>query len=456
MQLRESMNKYWSNEDDKKVSYITERPVRNSRVENVTRRPALGEVSKRPEDEKSAFSPTPALNRRENRVIERPVQVPERGAQRSTFISDDLNEHWQDQGQFAPPPKFAMPDPPAPRPPVPATLEDGYQVHSEHPGDSYSGGRKRGWLILLIILVALLLIGGGAYIFRAQILDLVGDLFGEEVAWKISPTAAPTATVQAAPAYIEPVQTQIKAQTRAEIESVAGGVEMAPYAVTNRNVVMRAVNPGGGVDFYLFAYDDGRLLGYYEGLTEVLPCTDDIFYIGRSPYLITSRGFPLIDLAAFRRTTGGDVRLFPMINGWAMVSDQNQTMFNFVNKDGNLLSDLWFAKAFAFTAQTTLGYVDTGNVADPEHRYALYLLDIDGESTRLSYAADMDGVLEAVSGVALMANGDMRSLNEDMTLIGHADAAAAYVNCGALVGARSANPVVRAVCGRRAAISLRL
>ncbi len=122
-----------------------------------------------------------------------------------------------------------------------------------------------------------------------------------------------------------------------------------------------------------------------------------------------------------------------MINGWAMVSGAQGTMLNFVGENGKLISDLWFAKAFPFTAETTLAYVDTGNLADPNSRYALYLLMQDGETKRLSYDAQMDGVLESVCGMVFMANGEMREQGEALTLVMSTDDAAAYVNCNALV-----------------------
>ena len=54
-----------------------------------------------------------------------------------------------------------------------------------------------------------------------------------------------------------------------------------------------------------------------------------------------------------------------MIDGWALVSDLSETSFNYVGESGSLISDLWFAKAFPFTADTTLAYVDTGNLRQP-------------------------------------------------------------------------------------------
>ena len=170
-----------------------------------------------------------------------------------------------------------------------------------------------------------------------------------------------------------------------------------------------------------------------RGLQEFIPCGNDIFYIAEDPYLITSRGFSLIDLDAFARSAGDATILRPMINGWAMVSDARETLFNYVGEDGDLISDLWFAKAFPFTADTTLAYVDTGNVTDAGARYALYLLTQDGETKRLDYTASMDGVLESVCGMAFMENGDMCEQGEALTLVTQTDDVAAYVNCGALV-----------------------
>jgi len=433
------MNKYWSNEDDKKVNYVTEQPLRNPRAGGGAARPAQDTAARHADDKAAgAFSANQELNRPDNRYAytKEAAYSAGYGQDRSTFIAKDTGEQQRKDLQFAPPPKFTDPaqKPQDARQPDSYLFEDGYQIHSERmrpPRED--GGRKRGWLVCLIVVLLLLLIGCGAYIFRHQILDLVGNVLGEEVVWKISPTPAPTEAVLDVPAYAETAKTEIKSRSMQEINAVADGVDMQNDVVTDSSIVMRVENTDGTTDFYLFAADNGRLLGYYEGLTEIIPCSDSVLYLSEAPYLITAQGYPLVDLSSFSRSVGGDVVLQPMINGWAIISDQSGTMFNYISDGGTLISNLWFARAFPFTADTTLAYVDTGNVSNPDSRYALYLLKTSGETTRLSYAADMDGVVESICGFAMMQNGDLCMQDEAMTVVTRSDSVAAYVNCGALV-----------------------
>lgn len=426
------MNKYWSNEDDKKVSYIAEQPPRNVRASESVKRPVQRVLSQRADDDTTgSFYAAQRLNRDEGRddFPEEPAPKHSHRSDRSTFISDEIGEPQREETQYAPPPKFQQPQDAAGwQPAAPYAYADGYQVRSEHPR-----GHRRGFLIFLIVVLVLLLIGCGAYIFRYQILDLVGKVFGEEVMWKLSPTPAPTEAVTAAPAYVESPRQDVKIRAKQEIDAVAGGLNMKSYTVTDHSVVMQSENPDGTSDYYLFAADTGRLLGYYEKLKQFVACSADVFYIGEDPYLITSQGFPLVDPASFVRSAGGDVKIQSMINGWATVSDLKGTAFNFVNGDGTLISDLWFAKAFPFTADTTLAYVDTGNLSNPESRYALYLLRLDGETKRLNFAPNMDNVLDSVCGMAFTQSGDMLRQDEALALVANTDDTAAYVNCGALV-----------------------
>ena len=428
------MNKYWSNEDDEKVSYPSEYPQRDPGADSAAQAPVRRAAAHRTDERAAAaFSANQSLNRREKRggYPDATAYPPNDGPDRSSFIAEELNDRQRGDVQFAPPPRFSQETPE--RPPEAYAFGDGYQVRSERAPAAHGGGRKRGWLTALIVVLVLLLIGCGAYIFRYQILDLVGQVFGEEVVWKIQPTPAPTQTAANVPSYVKSSMPEVKTRASQEIDAVSDGVDMETYTVTDRNVITRTENADGTFDYYLFAYDNGRLLGYYEGLEEFIPCGNDIFYIAEDPYLITSRGFSLIDLDAFARSAGDAIILRPMINGWAMVSDAQETLFNYVGENGDLISDLWFAKAFPFTADTTLAYVDTGNVTDAGARYALYLLTQDGETKRLDYTASMDGVLESVCGMAFMENGDMCEQGEALTLVTQTDDVAAYVNCGALV-----------------------
>ena len=430
------MNTYWSNDDDRKVSYTSEQPPRDPRANGGACMPDSAGAPRPNEDPSGAFSYNQPLNRREYRAEASgpPTYTPNYGPDRSSFLSNEADaQHRRGSRQFAPPPKFSG-QPQAPQqPPANYPYGDGYQVHSERPQDPGDGRRRgRGWLTFLIVLLILALIGGGTYLFRHQILDLIGQIFGEEVVWKIVPTPAPTEAAADVPAYVKSTPLQIKSRAMQEIAAVAGDVDLNTYVVTDQNIVLRSENPNGTYDYYLFAYDTGRLLGYYEGLRQLIPCDKDIFYISESPYLITARGFPLVGPDAFERSAGDGAVIRPMIYGWAMVSDAQGTMYNYIGSDGALISDLWFSKAFPFTAGATLAYVDTGNVTDAGARYALYLLKSDGGTKRLSYEADMDGVLQSVCGMAFMSSGEMLTLDEELSPMHKTDDVAAYVNCGAL------------------------
>ena len=431
------MNKYWSNDDDKKVSYITEQPMRSARVNGGAPQTAQ-EASRQYADADSAgvFSAAQGLNRPDSQAYRPapPAGAPSYGQDRSTFLSQDGSDPQRGEMQFAPPPKFTPQGPQNSFPQPPYPFEEGYQVRSETPHGPRGGRRsRRGFFIFWIVLLLLLVIGLGTYIFRYQVLELIGNVFGEETVWLLSPTPVPTEPEPELPAYVEAEPETVKARIRQEIDAVAAGLDLETDAVTQSAIIARTDNPDGTSDYYLFAADNGRLLGYYAGLREMIPCSDDIFYLGVEPYLITAQGFPLTDLSQYVRTTGGDVRLSPMLGGWALVIGPQGDMFNYIGADGELISSLWFAKAFPFTADTTFAYVDTGNTADPDHRYALYLLSAEGETKRLSFAKDMEGMLQSVCGVAFMANGEMRTQTANMALIGNTDQATAYVNCGALV-----------------------
>jgi hypothetical protein len=433
------MNNYWSNEDDKKVGYVAEHPLQNAHAGDSAPQ-SVKAAAERQADEPAAgaFSAGQGLNRPEPARTYRgqPDDSADIGQDRSTFIAKDSSERQRRELQFAPPPTFTDPSQPPQetRRPDSYLFQDGYQIHSERQRNPREdGGGKRGWLVFLIVVLLLLLIGCGTYIFRTQILEWIGTTFGEEIVWKIMPTPAPTEVAPDVPAYVQTEKTEIKTKLMQEINAVSDGVAMENYAVTDQSIVMQAENPNGTLDFYLFAADTGRLLGYYEGLTKFVPCSAQVFYIPEAPYLITAQGVPLVDLSSFTRSVGGDVLLQPMINGWAIVSDSNGTMFNYVSESGALISNLWFAKAFPFTADTTLAYVDTGNVSNPQSRYALYLLKTSGETVRLSYSPNMDGVVESICGLAMMQNGDLCTQDEALTPLTNTDSVTAYVNCGALV-----------------------
>ena len=82
----------------------------------------------------------------------------------------------------------------------------------------------------------------------------------------------------------------VKILAKQEIDAVAGGLALDSYTVTAVGI-MQTDNPDGSSDFYLFAADTGRLLGYY-GAKELIPCSDDMFYIGAEPVPDHLQGLP--------------------------------------------------------------------------------------------------------------------------------------------------------------------
>ena len=369
------MNNYWSNDDDKKVDYTTEPYQRKPRVNGSMRTPNT-DASVEPKGS-DAFSYSSDLDRRDEAETNDPYRpAPQYGGDRSTFISQEAQTPPLGDSQYRYEPQFKF---------IGQPLDGGYQVHTETPPPNTDGKKGRFWLKFLIILLVLALIGGGAYVFRYDILSLVGRLFGEEVVWKIMPTPAPTEALPDQPAYVNTVMPEMKALAEREISAVTGGLDLTSYAVTEHNIVFEREGTGGAKEYYLFDYETGRLLGYYEDVRDFIPCAEYIFYIAEEPWLINSRGFPLADLNALERNAGSVVTIGPMIGGWAMVKDAQGTMLNFIGEDGKLISNLWFIKAFSFTGDSTLAYVDTGNVTATDGRYALYLLRRDGETIRLKY-----------------------------------------------------------------------
>lgn len=366
--------------------------------------------------------------------------------------------------RFAPPLKFEMPrphyaepaDPDAYAAPAEPTLyqtrkpayqsaqQPGFDPLATAPdyrledGGAFGGGkarRGRGLRRLLIAVCVLAVLGGAAYFGRDFLLGQVANLLGNEAAETVNQAIGGTGASQPTAAFDPAPTTQVGDKAKRGIAAVAGTLDLAPYAVTARNVVARTMTAQGVYDYYLFAAADGQLLGYYEGLGEndFLVCADDIYYVPEAPYLIDAEGMPLIDASRYRQAAGADAVIGPMINGWAIITNDAGTASNYINAKGELLSALWFARAWPFTAAATLAWVDTGNVTEPEERYALYQLARTGEMKLWKHAADMEEVLGCAAGVAVLAGGEVVRLDNAHTSLGTTDDATVYADCGALV-----------------------
>lgn len=421
------------------------------------------------ENMEPAYTPEPKTWEYQEHPIAPPVHQPQitwdgqasaRYYRRPTGQSseeDAVEEMAEDAMAFAPPPKFAMPHPNSvttreetvsadqPQHGVyqtrQATWADTsrmsmrdtmYQVQASQEKPAKRRRRERQHRRVLIIACVLALLAGGAYLER--------DWIGRQVAFLLkTEQAAPldgTEELTAAPArgYDAAPETPIQMKTQQGIEAVCGNLEIEYGAVTSTNVVARSAVGDDLYDYYLFTAADGRLLGYYEGIepTDFLIQPNDCFYVRQPPYLLNSQGKALIKPAVYEQIAGKGAVLGSMESGWAILSNAERTQFNYISVDGTLLSRLWFCRAIPFQSSHTLAYVDTGNVAKPEERYALYVLSEDGDMTRWQYAADTKSLVGSACGMALMDNGDLVRLS-DLSILCKASEVAAYLDCDALV-----------------------
>ncbi len=362
--------------------------------------------------------------------------------------------------RFAPPLKFETPDslfediPPEPeysrpspnvyRTRKPAVSDSAlppasaaYRVEAEKHTVANKRRKRRAlkrWLIVLLILAVL---AAGVYIFRDQVLTQLSILLGEETVQSVIQTAVPSQNnpTVTMPAFDAATALEVTSKAQKGIDAVAGDLPLEPYAVTNSNVIQRQFLAADDYDYYLFSALDGKLLGYYDHLPAdgFLVCPDDIYYIAMSPWLIDAEGKPLIDTSRYAQAVGKDPVLSPMVNGWALISDTSQTTFNYVDESSTVLSTLWFAKAYPFTAENTIAYVDTGNVTDTDERYTLYELSQDGTMKLWRHTADMSDVLGCAAGIACMRNGELIALDGEQTVLYTSDDVTVYADCGAVV-----------------------
>ncbi len=122
-----------------------------------------------------------------------------------------------------------------------------------------------------------------------------------------------------------------------------------------------------------------------------------------------------------------------MIGGWSIIRDAAGTRCNYIDASGALLSPLWFCEAYPFTGQRTVAYVDTGNPADPEERYALYELTRDGEMTLWKHAADTAEVVGSAYDAVCLNTGEVVLLDGQRTVLCQSDDVTIYLDCDALV-----------------------
>ncbi|MDD3410376.1 MAG: hypothetical protein PHY12_06170 [Eubacteriales bacterium] len=367
-------------------------------------------------------------------------------ARRSADAVSDLS------ARFAPPPKFDLPqarvyESPDSLPYAPATPNvyqprQAAQEEMEHtarraayrvePERQPSRKRRRHPLRMALIVAGVIaVLGGSAYLGRDWLKDQLSSVLGQD-----PETAKPTEAALQLKGYDPAPALAVSEKARIGISAVTPGLELETWAVTGKNVVARAQTGEALWDYYLFSSENGQLLGYYEGLgaSDFLVLPGDAFYVPESPYLLNAQGLPLIDASRYQQAAGADAVLGPMQNGWALITRADGSACNFINASGDLISQLWFVKAFPFTGSSTLAYVDTGNVADPDERYTLYELSAAGETKLWAHAADTEDVVGSACGAAWLKSGELRLLDGQQTvLVASTDDVRAYVDCGALV-----------------------
>ncbi len=365
----------------------------------------------------------------------------------------DGSDAWSTR--FAPPVKFDSFTAPPPEPDLPPAAPNVYRTrrnvdavaqppqaanYSVEPDAAAQQARRRRKRVLTrtaVILSVIVVLGAAAYLGRSWVFAQLKNIFGEKAVESVQQSVDRTSGTEDAQltGYDPAPALTVGDKAKKGINAVAGQLGLKAYAVTDANIIARVATGTDTYDYYLFAASDGKLLGYFEDLPEngFLACPNDIYYVSIPPYLINAQGRALIDTSRYSQTVGSQPVLGPMVNGWALIGDAEGTTCNYINADGNALSPLWFSKAFPFTADSTLAYVDTGNVTDPEDRYALYELTQSGVMKMWKHAADMSEVLGCANGVACLSDGRLILLDGQQTELARTDNVAVYADCGAMV-----------------------
>lgn len=309
----------------------------------------------------------------------------------------------------------------------------GYQVREESDGPANRRRRRRALRNALIALAALVVLGAAAWVFREPIGEWLGQSGlvppASEEPFAAVVTPQPIEGYDAAPAV------EIADSTRTAISKLSGTVQMEIRAATDTHVLTSNLRPDGTYDFYLFTAAEGRLLCYFDGLTAqgMFPQAFGGFYVDQEPYLVAANGSALIRLGDLETTYGQQLRLHPMYNGWSVIEGVDDGSANYITAAGQMLSTLWFARAFPFTGQYTAAYVDTGSTADTDQRCLLYVLGQDGTMSRWLATEDMDDLVASACGVAYLSSGEMYLLPDTSAPLAVSPQVDAYLDCDALV-----------------------
>ena len=309
----------------------------------------------------------------------------------------------------------------------------GYQVREESDAPGRRRRRRRALRNVLIALGVLVVLAGGAWAFREPIVEWL-DQSGIVPAVSEEPFTA-VVTPQPIEGYDAAPAVEIADSTRTAISKLSGTVQMDICAATDTHVLTSNLRPDGTYDFYLFTAAEGRLLCYFDGLSKegMFPQAFGGFYVDQEPYLVAANGSALIRLDDLETTYGRKLRLHPMYNGWSIIEGVDDGSANYISAAGQMLSTLWFARAFPFTGQYTVAYVDTGSTADSDQRYLLYVLGQDGTMSRWLAKPGMDDLVASACGVAYMDSGEIYLLPDTYAPLAVSPQVDAYLDCDALV-----------------------
>lgn len=314
-------------------------------------------------------------------------------------------------------------------------LDQGYEVQADQPNKPAKS--RSGWKVLLIALI-LALLAGAAWLLREPLLEMVGM---EHLLQQ--PTLEPTValvTPEPVKPYDAALPVDVSGAARSAIAQLSGTVDMETYIVTDQHIVTRNRRSNGTYDFYLFTAE-GRLLCYFEGLeaADMIPQEGGSFYVKQEPYLIAPSGAALVRTESLEAVLNETLTLHPLYRDWAVVENRADGNANYISRSGQLLSTLWFSRTFPFTGGHTLAYVDTGNTADTQQRYLLYVLSETGDMSRWLAAGDMTDVTASACGMAYMKDGSLYCLPDVSTAVANSAEVHAWLDCGALAVRDSAS-----------------
>lgn len=300
-----------------------------------------------------------------------------------------------------------------------------YQVQADAAPAKKRRRRRRLRRGLMVVLIVALL--AAVLLLWQPLMTLLAD--EPQTTADPSLTAAPTA--EPVSAYKASQGEQISPAARNAISQLSGTLAMEPVLVTSANIVTRSPGANGLYDFYLFTAE-GRLLCYFEGLKAdgISPQPDGSFYVAQSPWLVAADGSDLIRVSQLESHLGGELKMDPVQHGWAMVCNQANGSLNYINTDVQLLSPLWFSRAYPFTGAYTAAYADTGS--DSDQRYLLYVMGEDGTMNRWMSAPDMEDLIGSACGMAYLSDGSLYALPDTQAPAARTRQADAYPDCGAV------------------------